>query len=92
MFVLLSLPQIMEETVMKSTIFVLAMCVLAGAVSAQVGPDLLIPYVDSGLITIDGLGADWADPTVYPQAYMYSSTTDRVLGLLVFPQLFSIVL
>ena len=60
---------------MKSTIFVLAMCVLAGAVYAQgTGPDLLVPYVDPALITIDGLGTDWEDPAVYPQDYMLSST------------------
>ncbi len=60
---------------MKSTIFVLVMCVLAGAVYAQgTGPDLDVPYVNPALITIDGLGTDWEDPTVYPQEYMLSST------------------
>ena len=60
---------------MKSTIFVLMMCVLAGAVYAQgTGPDILVPYVNPALITIDGQGTDWEDPTVYPQDYMLSST------------------
>ncbi|MCD6336551.1 MAG: hypothetical protein J7M27_14730, partial [Candidatus Latescibacteria bacterium] len=61
---------------MKSTLFVWVMCVWTGAVYAQgSGPDLLIPYVDPELITIDGLGADWEDPMVYPQDYMLSSAS-----------------
>ncbi|MFH1007800.1 MAG: hypothetical protein V1800_09895 [Candidatus Latescibacterota bacterium] len=56
---------------------VLMICVLAGAVYAQVTrPDLTIPYINPALITIDGLGIDWEDPAVYPQAYMLSSVDD----------------
>ncbi len=69
---------------MKSTIFVLVMCVLAGAVyAAGTGPDLEIPFVDSALITIDGLSTDWEDAAVYPQEYALSSTSDPAYFTLV---------
>lgn len=60
---------------MKSTLFVLVMLVFAGAVYAQgTGPDLMVPYVNSALITIDGQGTDWENPAVYPVAYVLSTT------------------
>ena len=59
---------------MRNTFVVLAMCALVGglvgAVVAGTGPDLYIPYIDPGRVTLDGLGTEWEDPTFYSQDFM----------------------
>ena len=49
---------------MRTSFVMVVVCVLVGAVYAQPGPDLFVPYVDPARITIDGLGTDWEDPEV----------------------------
>jgi hypothetical protein len=59
---------------MRNTFVILIVCALvgglAGMVYGQVGPDLFLPYVDPGRVTMDGLGTEWEDPTFYPQDFM----------------------
>jgi hypothetical protein len=59
---------------MRNILVILTVCALVGGLVGmsygQVGPDVYIPYVDPGRVTLDGLPTEWEDPTFYPQDFM----------------------